>query len=225
MIERLKDSRGAAFGFKVVGRTSGDEVKAFEPQIESLIKERKELPIGILADLSQMEGADWKARWNEMRFLQKYTDHIARMAVVGADKWEEVLALLLAGTTVLQAETRYFVTSEIAQPGTGPDRARMLITYLYEGCISVQVSLRTMFLSTRICKTASEDIFDVVLASPQGEGPSGLDETVRRNCRGLLRGQVPLLLSLFNFFVRQPRVVNRSRIDATRYQCRNSHDK
>jgi len=73
MIERLKDSRGAAFGFKVVGRTSGDEVKAFEPQIESLIKERKERPIGILADLSQMEGADWKARWNEMRFLQKYT--------------------------------------------------------------------------------------------------------------------------------------------------------
>jgi hypothetical protein len=62
-----------------------------------------------------MEGADWKARWNEMRFLQKYTDHIARMAVVGADKWEEVLAMLLAGTAVLQAETRYFATSEIAR--------------------------------------------------------------------------------------------------------------
>jgi hypothetical protein len=62
-----------------------------------------------------MEGADWKARWNEMRFLQKYTDHIARMAVVGAVKWEEVVAMLLAGTSVLQAETRYFATSEIAQ--------------------------------------------------------------------------------------------------------------
>ena len=61
-----------------------------------------------------MEGADWKARWNEMRFLQKYTDPIARMAVVGADKWEEVVAMLLAGTAVLQAETRYFATSEIA---------------------------------------------------------------------------------------------------------------
>jgi hypothetical protein len=24
-----------------------------------------------------------------MRFLQKYSDHIARMAVVGADKWEK----------------------------------------------------------------------------------------------------------------------------------------
>src|ERR1700691_152071 len=115
MIERLKESRGTALGFKVVGRIGGDEVKAFEPQIEFLIKERKVRPIGILADLSQMEGADWKARWNEMRFLQQYTDHIARMAVVGATKWEEVVAMLLAGTSVLQAETRYFATSEIAQ--------------------------------------------------------------------------------------------------------------
>ena len=114
MIERLKESTGAAFGFKVVGRINGDEVTVFEPQIAFLIKERKERPIGILADLSQMEGVDWKARWTEMRFLQKHTDHIARMAVVGADKWEEVVAMLLAGTAVLQAETRYFATSEIA---------------------------------------------------------------------------------------------------------------
>lgn len=33
MIERLKECRGAAFGFKVVGRIRGDEVKAFERQI------------------------------------------------------------------------------------------------------------------------------------------------------------------------------------------------
>ena len=114
MIERLKESWGAAIGFKVVGRITAEEAKAFEPQIEFLIRERKERPIGILADVSQMEGADWKARWNEMRFLQKYTDHIARMAVVGADKWEEVVAIVLAGTAVLQAETRYFTSQEIA---------------------------------------------------------------------------------------------------------------
>ena len=37
MIERLKESFGAAIGFKVVGRITGDEVKAFEPQIEFVI--------------------------------------------------------------------------------------------------------------------------------------------------------------------------------------------
>ncbi|MGA3213876.1 MAG: STAS/SEC14 domain-containing protein [Terriglobales bacterium] len=113
MIERLKDSREEAIGFKVVGKITGDDVKAFEPQIEFVIARKKGRPIGILADVSQMEGADWSARWNEMRFLQKHTDHIARMAVVGADKWEEIVALVIAGAAVLQAETRYFTSEEI----------------------------------------------------------------------------------------------------------------
>jgi hypothetical protein len=137
MIERLKESSGAAFGFKVVGNITGDEVKAFEPQIEFLIRERKARPIGLLADVSQMEGADWKARWNEMRFLQKYTDHIARMAVVGADKWEEVVAVVLVGTAVLQAETRYFTAPEIVSAWewvrSSKNADRIPVRTMYEG--------------------------------------------------------------------------------------------
>jgi len=142
MIERLKESRGATFGFKVIGRISGDEVKAFEPRIEFLIRDRKARPIGILAELSQMEGADWKARWNEMRFLQKYTDHIARMAVVGADKWEEVVAMLLAGTAVLQAETRYFTTTEIVSAWEWVRTSKN----------ADRVPVRTMYLGTGLFK-------------------------------------------------------------------------
>jgi hypothetical protein len=131
MIERLRESRGAAFGFKVTGRISGDEVKAFEPQIEFLIRERKARPIGILADL-----------WNEMRFLQKYTDHIARMAVVGADKWEEIVAIVMAGTAVLQAETRYFTSAEI---GAAWEWVRTSKN-------ADRVPVRTMYLGTGLFK-------------------------------------------------------------------------
>jgi len=113
MIERLRESSGGVLGFKVSGTMTDEEIKAFEPQIEFLIRERKHKPIGILADLSEMQGAELKARWDEMRFLQKHTDHIARMAVVGADKWEEIMAILTAGAAVLEAETRYFDKSEM----------------------------------------------------------------------------------------------------------------
>ena len=89
MIERLKESSGGVIGFKVTGKMTDEDLKHFEPQIEILIAQRKHKPIGILADLSAMHGADLAARWDEMRFLQKHTDHIARMAVVGAGKWEE----------------------------------------------------------------------------------------------------------------------------------------
>ena len=67
MIERLKECRGAAFGSRW-----SEEFAAMKSRHSSrkfLIKERRARPIGILADLSQMEGADWKARWDEMRFL------------------------------------------------------------------------------------------------------------------------------------------------------------
>ncbi len=113
MIERLRESSGGVLGFKVTGKLTGEDIKQFEPQIEFLIRERKHKPIGILADLSAMHGAELKARWDEMRFLQKHTDHIARMAVVGADKWEEIMAILTAGAAVLEAETRYFDESEM----------------------------------------------------------------------------------------------------------------
>jgi hypothetical protein len=97
MIERLRESSGGVLGFRVVGKLTAEDIKDFEPQLEFLIRERKHKPIGILTDLSQMHGADLKARWEELRFLQKHTDHIARMAVVGADKWEEIMAMLTAG--------------------------------------------------------------------------------------------------------------------------------
>ncbi|HEY1732065.1 MAG TPA: STAS/SEC14 domain-containing protein [Terriglobales bacterium] len=113
MIERLRESSGGVLGFRVVGKLTAEDIKDFEPQLDFLIQERKHKPIGILADLSEMHGAELKARWEEMRFLQKHTDHIARMAVVGADKWEEIMAMLTAGASVLEAETRYFETSEI----------------------------------------------------------------------------------------------------------------
>ena len=113
MIERLKESSDKAFGFKVTGRVTAEGVEAFLPQLEFAIKDRGKRTLGILADLSAMTGVEWKARWEEIRFLAKYADHIARVAVVGAGKWEDVKAEILAGTVLIQAETRYYPSSEI----------------------------------------------------------------------------------------------------------------
>ena len=59
-----------------------------------------------------MDRVDWKARWEELRFLQKYTNHIARIAVIGADTWETVAGMALTGMALLQGETLYFHTSD-----------------------------------------------------------------------------------------------------------------
>lgn len=113
MIERLKESGEKGFGLKVTGKITAAEVEAFLPQLEFAIKDRGKRTLGILADLSAMKGAEWKARWDEIKFLSKYADHIARVAVVGAGKWEDVKAEILAGTVLIQAETRYYPASAI----------------------------------------------------------------------------------------------------------------
>ena len=69
MIEKLPESGDKAFGFKVTGRVTAEEVDAFLPQIERAIGERGKRTIGILADLTAMTGAEWAARWKEIEFL------------------------------------------------------------------------------------------------------------------------------------------------------------
>ena len=112
MIERLKESGGSAVGFKVIGRLSAEDTASLSQQIEFAMKRHKR-PLGILADLSEMEGASWAARWQEMRFLQRHSDHIARMAVICDDPWQEISEMVLVATAVLQAQTLYFHSSEI----------------------------------------------------------------------------------------------------------------
>ena len=112
MIERLEESRGPAFGFRVAGELTADDVVGISLQIDSAIAAHGK-PMGLLADLSAMHGATWAARWEEMRFLQRHSDHIARMAVVSNDEWEQIAEMTVVATAALQAETLYFHTSEM----------------------------------------------------------------------------------------------------------------
>lgn len=112
LIERLKESRGPAFGFKVVGKMTAEDVAEITQQIQFVLDSHKK-PIGLLVDLSQMHGASWSARWEEMRFLQRHTERIARMAVISDDAFQEIAEMVVVASAVLQAETLYFHSSEI----------------------------------------------------------------------------------------------------------------
>jgi hypothetical protein len=111
-IVNLDRSRRSAIGFKVVGRLDAQDVVALSKQIEDAIVGHGK-PIGLLVDLSEMDGATWAARWEEMRFLQKHNDQIARLAIISNDDWQEIREMILIATAAMQAETSYFLSSEI----------------------------------------------------------------------------------------------------------------
>ena len=112
MITALEQSYGPAFGFKVHGKLTPEDIAQLGPMIEAAILAHKH-PIGLLADLSEMHGATWAARWDEMRFLQHHSDHIARFAIIVNDEWQELSEMVLIATSHLQAETVYCHASEI----------------------------------------------------------------------------------------------------------------
>ncbi len=115
MITRLPESSGGVIGFAIVGQVTAEEAEEMGERIRLLIESRGEQPIGILVDLAEMGGMDLQARWEEIRFLQKYTNHIARMAVVGAHTWEKISSMFVMAAALLQGETLYFQSSELEQ--------------------------------------------------------------------------------------------------------------
>lgn len=136
MILRLEESQKAAFGFKVTGKLTADDVGMISAQMEHFIAQHKR-PIGLLADLSEMEGASWAARWEEMRFLQRHSDHIARMAVISADEWRDVSKVALVATAMLP---RRFTSSppRSFMHGTGSRWPGQTNRCRLESCITVK---------------------------------------------------------------------------------------
>ncbi len=60
MIERLKESHGSAIGFKLTGRLSAEDTAGLAQQIEFAMTLHKR-PLGMLADLCEIEGASCRA--------------------------------------------------------------------------------------------------------------------------------------------------------------------
>lgn len=113
MIEVLKESRGPAFGFKVAGKLTEEDVATLTADLDRAIAAHGGKPMGVLADLTGMHGATWRARWDEMHFLRHHTASIARLAIVCDDQWEEAAEMSVVTAGGLQAEARYYRSDEL----------------------------------------------------------------------------------------------------------------
>jgi hypothetical protein len=137
MIEALQQSTPPAFGFKVTGHLTADDITTVVPLIDAAIAANHDKPIGLLSDLTAMHGATWAARWDELRFLRHHSDHIARIAVVCDLDWQQVSEMALNTVGGMQAETRYFLSSELDHAWhwarMGPHEEGMPVGILHPG--------------------------------------------------------------------------------------------
>jgi hypothetical protein len=109
MIQKLKESSGKAIGFKLSGKLTDSEYKAFVAGVETIIADQGKIRLLMIVDYPQ--DFDLKAAWDNLVFWIKHIRDIERLAIVGQKEWEKWLELL--EKPFIHAEVQYYKKSNI----------------------------------------------------------------------------------------------------------------
>jgi hypothetical protein len=109
MFQKLSESSEKILGFKVSGKLTDEDYKAFVPQIEKIIQEFGR--ISLLLELDDFQSWDLEAAWDDFKFGMKHIKDFNRVAIVGDKKWEEWMAKL--AKPFMRAEVKYFDGSQL----------------------------------------------------------------------------------------------------------------
>ena len=109
MLDELDGFNGNTIGFKVTGKFTGGEMKAFADRIDAVVAESG--PVHLLVELEDFGGIELEVLWEKAKFAFAHLRDIERMAVVGDRAWEEWWVKI--GGTLAPAETRYFDHDDI----------------------------------------------------------------------------------------------------------------
>jgi len=112
---KLKEkNNGQILDVEVSGELFHGDFKCFMERFDQLVKQHGQLRI--LCNLVSFDGWDANALWDEIKWDARHFSDIARLAVVGAKKWEEQLSLFCSPLTT--AEIRYFDQTRVAEART-----------------------------------------------------------------------------------------------------------
>jgi len=74
--------------FTAVGKLTHADYKVITPMIDSALEGIKEPKIKVLVDLTQFEGWELKAAWDDFKIGLKHGNKFVRMAMLGNKPWQ-----------------------------------------------------------------------------------------------------------------------------------------
>jgi hypothetical protein len=95
----------------VSGKVAKADYKPFVPEFERLLQQHGKMRV--LFDMTEFDGWDADALWEEIKFDIKHFADIERLAVVGDKKWHQGMTILCKPFT--KATTRYFDHADDAE--------------------------------------------------------------------------------------------------------------
>ena len=109
MIEVLDQGSGKVFGMRISGKLLHKDYQEFVPQLERLIEEHGS--IRCLIEMTDFNGIEVRALWDEIKFDVHDARRIERCAVVGDRAWQAWMTNL-SRLVFVHAEMRFFDQSE-----------------------------------------------------------------------------------------------------------------
>jgi len=115
MAIELHHERDNIFRIELTAKLRQAEFKQCQAQI---LQEVSRLgPVRLLFVLDRFEGWDSQDNWGDLSFFVRHGDSIARIAIVGEERWRD-LALMFAAADLRKAPTEYFPSSDLAHAET-----------------------------------------------------------------------------------------------------------
>lgn len=105
-IERYDDD-DFYVAFKAIGTLTHQDYERMVPVLESALAGVKDPDIFALVDVTELDGLELQAAWDDIKLGVKHIRHFEKIAIVGKTTLQEVLAKLANWFT--PAEVRFFV--------------------------------------------------------------------------------------------------------------------
>lgn len=92
--------------FKALGKLTHEDYTKITPMIDAALVGVKDPKIKCLADLTELEGWEARAAWDDYKIDLKHGSEFERLAIVGNKRWEKVGAKV--ANWIMSADVKFF---------------------------------------------------------------------------------------------------------------------
>jgi len=103
-IERVDNS--FYLSLKAIGKLTHQDYQVITPMIDAAVKEVTEAKIKALFDVTEMEGWELRAAWDDFKLGLKHGSEFEKIAIYGNKHWQEIIANI--GSWFISGEIEYF---------------------------------------------------------------------------------------------------------------------
>lgn len=107
-MHNLEHKSGNVLELTVAGKLTAEDYESLVPKLESEIDQHDE--IRVLMDMSEMDGVEPKAVWEDAKFDLAHRADYERVAIVGDERWHDWATQLFK--PIAKGAVRYFDVSQ-----------------------------------------------------------------------------------------------------------------